>query len=99
MTSHVDLRSTDDGVLLPVRVVPRASRTEIDGLHNGAIRVRLKAPPVEGAANRELCGYIAKCVGVSRGNVEIASGHRGRTKTLLIRGLSAQQVLSRLTRS
>lgn len=96
MTSGVLVRETDDGVLVQFRVVPRAGRSEVDGVHDGAIRVRLKAPPVDGAANRELCQFVAKRLKIRRGDVAIVSGDRSRTKTLAIRGATREQILESL---
>lgn len=90
------LRDSPDGALLPVRVVPRSSRTVIDGVVEGALRVRLAAPPVEGAANRALCEFLAKTLGVPRRSVEIASGERGRQKVVRVRTLEAEAVRERL---
>ena len=74
-----------------VRVVPRASRSEITGEHDGALRVRITAPPVEGAANRELTRLLAKSFKLSQNAVEIVSGANSRNKVVRIRGLSARQ--------
>ena len=79
--------SEKDGKLtFKVRVVPRASRTEIIGEHDGALRVRLAAPPVEGAANLALVRLLARALDVSPGSVEITSGKSSRTKTVSILG-------------
>ena len=79
--------STKDGALiLRVRVVPRASRSEIVGEHDGALRVRLAAPPVDGAANEELVRLLARKLGVSRNAITITSGHSSRLKQLRIMG-------------
>jgi len=67
-----------------VYVVPRASRSEIVGEHNGALRVRLAAPPVDGAANRELISLLAKSLSVSRSQVEIKSGHASKLKRVTV---------------
>ncbi len=67
-----------------VYVVPRASRSEIVGEHNGALRVRLAAPPVDGAANRELISLLAKSLSVSRSQVEIKSGHASKLKRVTL---------------
>lgn len=69
-----------------VRVVPRAARSEIVGEHDGALRVRLTAPPVEGAANTALVRILARALGVSPGAVEIISGQSSRIKTVSIVG-------------
>ena len=92
----VDVRDTPEGAVLRVRVVPRAGRTVIDGIVDGAIRVRLAAPPVEGAANQALIGLLAETLTVPKRDVEIVSGARGRLKTVRIRNRPAQDVLARI---
>jgi uncharacterized protein (TIGR00251 family) len=67
-----------------VYVVPRASRSEIVGEYNGALRVRLAAPPVDGAANRELISLLAKALSVSRSKVEIKTGHASKLKRVKV---------------
>ena len=67
-----------------VCVVPRASRSEIAGERNGALRVRLASPPVDGAANRELIALLAKALSVPRSAVAIDSGHNSRTKRVTV---------------
>ena len=69
-----------------VRVVPRASRSEIVGEHEGALRVRIAAPPVNGAANEELVKLLAREFEVSRNAIEITSGHSSKTKRVSITG-------------
>ena len=82
--------SIDDGqILFKVQVVPRASRTEIIGEHNGALKIRLAAPPVEGVANEELVRLLAKTFGVSRSAVTITSGRNSRIKKLRVTGARA----------
>jgi uncharacterized protein (TIGR00251 family) len=84
------------GTLLPVRVVPRASRTGLDGIVEGALRVRLTAPPVEGAANAALTVFLANLLGVPRSAITVAAGATARQKSLLVRGLSPTEVQARL---
>lgn len=81
---------------LRVRLQPRASKNEVLGWHEGVLRVRLTAPPVEGAANKALVDFIASCLGVKRGDVSITSGLKSREKTLEIAGWSAEELASRL---
>lgn len=69
-----------------VRVVPRASRSAIMGEHDGALRVRVAAPPVEGAANEELVRTLARALNVPPRAVEIRSGHASKTKQVRVRG-------------
>ena len=73
-------------VVFNVQVVPRASRSEIIGEHNGALRVRIAAPPVDGAANEELIRILARTFKVSQGAIRIMSGHAGRIKRVGITG-------------
>jgi uncharacterized protein len=73
-------------VVFRVQVVPRSSRSEVVGEHNGALRVRIAAPPVDGAANEELIKILAKTFNVSRGAVKIVSGHSGKLKQIGIEG-------------
>lgn len=68
-------------------VQPRASRSEVIGRHGDAIRIRLQAPPVDGAANEELVRFIAERVGVPRGRVTIVAGHQARRKLVAIEGV------------
>jgi uncharacterized protein len=77
--------SEKDGCLtFQVRVVPRASRSEIVGEYSGALRVRLAAPPVDGAANRELVAVLAKALHVSQSDVVIDAGHTSKIKRVTI---------------
>ncbi|HKX83959.1 MAG TPA: DUF167 domain-containing protein [Pyrinomonadaceae bacterium] len=82
----------DGGAIFNVRVVPRSSRTEIVGELDGAVKVKLSSPPVDGAANAELIKLLAKRLGVSRSSIEILSGGTSRTKQLLVNGVTADAV-------
>lgn len=76
-----------DGVLtFTVRVVPRASPSGVAGEHDGALRVRVSAAPVDGAANEELIRTLARALSVPRRNVEIMSGHTSKLKRVRVRG-------------
>jgi uncharacterized protein len=83
--SMIKYAMNGDTLTFNVRVVPRASRSEIVGEHDGALRVRISAPPVDGAANEELIRVLARAFGVSRGAVEIAVGHSSKSKQVIIR--------------
>ena len=82
----------DRGLTFAVLVVPRASRTEITGPHNGILRVRIAAPPVEGAANRELIRVLAKSLKLPQNAVEIVSGVNSKRKVVRIRGADAAKL-------
>ena len=75
------------GVRLRIRVQPRASRTELAGLHGDALKIRLAAPPVDGAANDVLERFLARLLGVPHSAVRILSGRAGRTKLVAIDGI------------
>ena len=75
-----------------VHVQPRASRTELAGVHGTALKVRLHAPPVDGAANEELVKFLAESLGVARRAVRIVSGQTSRSKVVEIEGVSVVSV-------
>ena len=79
-------------VRFDVMVQPRASRTEIAGPHGDAIKVRLAAPPVEGAANKELIAFLAKRLGVPKSAVRIVKGTHGRHKVVEVEGILEEKV-------
>jgi uncharacterized protein (TIGR00251 family) len=85
-----------NGVTIAVRVIPRAARTKIDGVRNGALLVRLGAPPVDGAANDALIEVLADLLECPRRQVSLVSGQTSRDKRILITGLSADFVRTRL---
>ena len=86
------LERTLTGTRLRVRLVPRASRNEVAGLHGDCIRIRVTAAPVGGAANQELLGYLAKRLHLPRAAVHLESGETGRTKMIAITGLNPEQI-------
>jgi len=87
--------SEKDGQLLfPVHVVPRASKSLIVGEHDGALRVRIAAPPVDGAANEELVKTLAQAFNVSRRAVEITSGHNSKLKRVGVTGATPEMLLA-----
>jgi len=90
------LTQTPEGVIVAVYVQPRASRDEVVGMHGDALRVRLTAPPVEGAANQRCREFLAKLLRVPKSDVTLVSGDKSRHKRLLIRGVDAAAVFERL---
>ena len=75
-------------VTFPVRVVPRASKSEIVGELDGSLKLRIASPPVNGAANAEIIRFLAKKLGVPRNDVEIVSGQNSKNKRILVHNLS-----------
>ena len=90
----VEIQQRDGAVVVAVRVQPRASKDEIAGEWNGALKVRLQAPAVEDRANEALVGFLAGVLRIPKAAVRILGGERSRTKRLEIRGVTQQQILS-----
>jgi len=90
------LREDKAGLILTVRAVPRASRNEIAGEANDALRIRLQAPPVDGKANKALLRFLADTLGVAPSRLTLLSGETGRNKRVLIAGVSRLEALRRL---
>jgi uncharacterized protein (TIGR00251 family) len=89
-------RSVANGVRFDVRVQPRASRSEIVGVEDGALRVRLAAPPIEGAANEALIELLANALHVAKRDVRIVLGSRSRRKVVEVDGVTQKQLDSLL---
>lgn len=94
----IEVRDVAGGATLRVRVSPRAPRDEVGGERNGALVVRLTAPPVEGQANAALVRFLARHLGVAPSVVSVAQGAKTRDKVLLVAGARAQDLLSSLAR-
>lgn len=85
-------RLADGSLLLKLLVQPRSSRNEIGGLHNGALKLRLTTPPVEGRANKAVITFLAKQLHLPKSALTIKSGQQSRAKVLLIRDCNEQTV-------
>jgi uncharacterized protein (TIGR00251 family) len=95
------VRETGDGVLIDLRVTPRASRTSIEGVRDGRLVVRVTAAPVDDAANDAVVRAIAEIFDVPKSRVAISAGATGRNKTVAITGLGlvrAAAAIEALTR-
>jgi uncharacterized protein (TIGR00251 family) len=86
------IEQRDGSVRFTVRVQPRASRNEIVGLHGDALKVRLSAPPVGGAANAALVELLAAALAVSRASVRVVAGATSRSKLVEIDGVSMKNI-------
>jgi len=89
----LDVKDTPEGAVLSVRVLPRSSRNELAGETGGALKVKLTAPPVEGAANKGLIKLLASVFKVPKSSVEIISGETSKNKKVRILGVKAADVL------
>ena len=84
----MDVLEKDGSITFSVRVVSRASRSEIVGEHDGALKIKLAAPSVDGAANAELIKLLASKFKVSKSDIEIIGGDTSRNKRIKIKNLS-----------
>ena len=96
MTIPSFLRVQSDGILLSVKVQPRASANEIGAPLGNELRVRVTAPPVDSAANEALLRLLADALDCSRGQLELARGRTSRHKVIRVRGLDLATVIARL---
>ena len=81
---------------ISIYVQPRASKTEISGMHDGLLRIRLAAPPVDGAANAALVAFIAEILDIAKSRVRVVSGVASRRKVVRIEGMSEDAVAAAL---
>jgi len=86
------VRATATGVELNVRVIPRARRTEVAGVRDNALLVRVAAPPVDGAANEAVIDLIAATCRVPRRAIRLVSGESSRQKRIAIDGVTPDQI-------
>ncbi len=96
--SSLDIREWEGGSLIRVRLTPKASSNAITGAGEGALRIRIQAPPVEGAANEKAREFLAKTLGISRGAVILERGRTSREKTFRIEGMRPEAIRALLTR-
>lgn len=90
------LQARDNGLAFSVRVIPRASRDELAGAAEGALKVRLTAPPVEGAANQALLKLLAKTLDLPKSRLRLLAGEKSRHKTIWVEGLQPTELKRRL---
>ena len=96
MDDGLEIADVSGGVVIDVRVIPRAARSGVAGLRGGALLIRLTAPPVEGAANAELIEVVAAAAGVARKAVSLVSGGHSRQKRVQVLGITREAALARL---
>jgi uncharacterized protein len=92
----LEVRETPAGIQVKLHVLPRAKRCEISGTHNGALKVRVTAPPVDDAANRAIVEFFSSLLDVPKSSLNIAAGLKSRDKILQIKNLSLQSFYERL---
>ncbi len=90
------VRETDRAVEVALHVQPRARRNETAGLYNGALKLRISAPPVDDAANSAVIEYFASLLSLPRSHLSIVSGMKSRDKVLRIEGISLHDLIQRI---
>lgn len=90
------MQDTKDGAVLTVYVQPNARVTECVGIHGDALKIRVAAPPIDGAANDELVHFLARQCSIPRSSVHIRSGGGGRHKRILLKGITAGLAIARM---
>jgi len=90
--THQMIQETSEGAVLSVHVQPGAKRTEYAGVHGNALKFKVAAPQVEGAANEALCGYLAERFGLPTQAVTVCSGATSRRKRIVLKGVPGHRV-------
>jgi uncharacterized protein len=94
--SYISVHEREGAVRFAVRVQPRASRDEIAGVHGEALKVRLRAPPVDGAANEALIAFLAARLAVAKQQIRVVAGASSRAKVVEVDGVT-RDAIERLT--
>ena len=92
------LKAHPEGTLLAIKVIPRASKNEIAEPLGAELKIKVTAPPVDSAANRAVIEFLADELNTSKSNITLLRGETSRHKTILIKGLSPEQVANALNR-
>ncbi|MGE5405524.1 MAG: DUF167 domain-containing protein [Candidatus Saccharibacteria bacterium] len=94
------IQESANGIRIEIKVIPRSSRNQLAGFQDGALKVKLTAPPVEGEANQALIAYLADVFKVSKRDVTIIRGETARNKLVEVCGVTltqAEQILGKIT--
>jgi uncharacterized protein (TIGR00251 family) len=87
----IEVKTTGDGLLVKVYVQPKSSRNQMAGAYRGALKLKIAAPPVDGAANKACVRFLAKRLGMARSRLDIVSGRTSRMKLILIRAKGSEK--------
>ena len=92
----VFLKESKKGLTFDIQVIPHASRAELVGVQDGVLKIKVTAPPVEGAANEACIKLLAKELGLKKSKMEISSGAKSRKKTVLIKDISKAELETKI---
>ena len=90
----IPVGETTDGIVFNIRVIPRASKCELAGVQGDALKLRITAPPVEGAANKECVRFLSSMLGVKKSQIKIIAGHKSKNKKVSISGVTRKDIES-----
>jgi uncharacterized protein (TIGR00251 family) len=86
------IKETKNGVILRIHVVPKSAKSEISGIQDDALKLKITSPPVEGQANEACIKFLSDILGVRKTHVKIVSGHKSRKKTIAIEGIGKKEI-------
>jgi uncharacterized protein (TIGR00251 family) len=84
---------TKDGILIKVHIVPNSSKTQIVGTHGDRLKLKIKAPPVDGKANEEIVSFLSKTLNIKKNQIELMTGQTSKSKNLLIKAFDIDLTL------
>jgi uncharacterized protein (TIGR00251 family) len=93
----IEMRQTPKGLILKVHVQPGASKNEVVGEYEGALKIRITAPPANHQANKALIAFLAERLGIRKSQIEILSGYTGRNKTVIFYSCNRELITALLT--
>jgi uncharacterized protein len=93
----LQVRETAEALEVRLHVQPRAKRCQVSGVYDGALKLKVTAPPVDDAANRAIVEFFSTLLGISRSGLQIVSGLKSKNKTLRIQGISLKTFLERVS--
>jgi uncharacterized protein (TIGR00251 family) len=91
VSTGILIREIESGIEVPLHVQPRARRTEIAGIHNRALKIKVSAPPVDDAANRAIVDFFSKLLDLPKSRLQIIAGGKSRNKILRINGIHLER--------
>jgi uncharacterized protein (TIGR00251 family) len=99
LNNLINLKESKKGLTFDIQVIPHASRTEIVGMQDGVLKIKVTAPPVEGAANEACIKLLAGELKLKKSQMEIFSGAKSRRKTVMIKDISKTELELKINNS
>ncbi len=90
------IKQVDEGVEISLYIQPGASKSDLAGIHNGQIKLKIKAPPVDGKANEAVVEFLSEILGTAKRNIQILKGEKSREKKVLVAGFTVDLVKEKL---